>query len=212
MIYNTTIYNILQSELIRLGKNEFFNDNQISLFKDEHTFIKKVLSYDDDVKYITNKKFFIGLTLDNEKADDRFKRQFINRFLHFQPCNQTLEIFASNVSYTFLNNIDFLNMYYENIDDFIKGKTITDVKGNETSKSDNRTLQSTLPQHQINLNVDDTELNYGDNNTINRNRTENKRGNTSESSNLNIDTLEKSRKLLEGVFNDFEKNCFMKVY
>lgn len=209
---NTTLFNILHSELINLGHNELFNSNQITAFDDEFTFMKKVLKYDKDIEKIVTERFFLGLSLDNNEHDRKFKRHFINRFLHYQPAHQTMEIFGSSVSYVFLNNIDFLNEYYENIDDYMRGKNSSNRLGDEKRLSDNRHARATLPQTEINIDVDNTVLDYADSNDINRARDITERENNDTSFSMNIDNLEKARGLLRLVMEEFEATCFLKVW
>lgn len=210
---NTSLKDILQSELVNMGLNEFdFKDNQLQFFNDEYIFIKKIINYDDDVHNIVNNKIFYNLDLDDPEHDRKFKRHFINKFLENRPCYQTLEIFASKVINVFLNNIDFLNEYYTNIDNYIKGKNETGSTGNRQNISDNRMATATLPQNEINLNVDNTILDYADDNTISRNKETTIQDDSSDSFSYDLETLKESQNLLESVFNQFEKECFLKTW
>lgn len=205
--------NILQSELINSGFNEFdLKDNQLTFFDDDHVFIKKILNYDEDVEKIVNLKFFFNLKLDDPENDKRFKKHFINRFFNNRPCYQTLEAFASQVVYIFLNNIDFLNEYYQNIDKYFQGKTESEDTGNTETISDNRTATATLPQSEVNINVDNTILDYADDNTIMRSKDVNIQDNKNDSKKFDINTLLDSRNILENVFNQFEEHCFLKTW
>lgn len=205
--------NILQSELINSGFNEFdLKDNQLTFFDDDHVFIKKILNYDEDVEKIVNLKFFFNLKLDDPENDKRFKKHFINRFFNNRPCYQTIEAFASQVVYIFLNNIDFLNEYYENIDKYFQGQTESEDTGNTETISDNRTATATLPQSEVNINVDNTILDYADDNTIMRSKDVNIQDNKNDSKKFDINTLLDSRNILENVFNQFEEHCFLKTW
>lgn len=205
--------NILQSELINSGFNEFdLKDNQLTFFDDDHVFIKKILNYDEDVEKIVNLKFFFNLKLDDDINDKRFKKHFINRFFNNRPCFQTIESFASQVVYIFLNNIDFLNEYYDNIDKYFQGKTESEDTGNTETISDNRTATATLPQSEVNINVDNTILDYADDNTIMRSKDVNINDNRNDSKKFDINTLLDSRNILENVFNQFEEHCFLKTW
>ena len=214
MSINTSLMDIIQSELINLGINEFFNDNdnQLVLFNEDHIFIKKVINYDEDVEFIVNNRFFYGLTLDDPDHDRKFKRQFISKFLDHRPKFQTVEAFASEVVFRFMNNMDFLNEYYNNITDYTRGKQDNTNLGNENRLTDNRHAQATLPQTEVNVNVDDTILDYADRNDITRIREMIERENTDDNYNYDLDTLIKSRNLLNEVFEDFERNCFLQIW
>ena len=68
----TTLYNIIRSELIKEGFNEFVNDQgELVLFKEEDQFLTKILKYDDDVKKIVN-KLFTEQSLNDPENDGHF--------------------------------------------------------------------------------------------------------------------------------------------
>lgn len=209
MNYNSTLYDILQSELINSGKNEFVDNGKIVAFNPDYTFMKKVIVYDTDVEKITNEILFHGVKLDNPEHDKKFKKQFINRFLNHSFKYQTIEMVSNQIINTFMNNMDFLNSYYNDIDLFITGKSIGTGKNSSNSISDSRVADSTLPQSEVNINVDNTILDYADSNTISRMKDKSESNNNNENLRYNIESLEKSRLLLEQVFDDFENKCFM---
>ncbi len=47
--HTTTLMDILRSELIKRGENEFINDGRLTFFDDKYAFIEKVAKFDDDV-------------------------------------------------------------------------------------------------------------------------------------------------------------------
>ena len=95
--------NLIQSELIKKGKNEFFNENQLSFFDDRFAFIKKVMNYDDDIHVIVTEKIFVGFTFSTDEIDKDFKRMFINHFLVAEIQGQTIEDFGIRVVFTTLS-------------------------------------------------------------------------------------------------------------
>ena len=89
----TTIYNIIQSELIKRGYNEFVDhDGNLVFFNDDHQFMTKILSFDNDVSEIVD-DLFNGNVLDDPVHDDHFKRNFFYRFINRQINRQTIEAF-----------------------------------------------------------------------------------------------------------------------
>ena len=53
----TTLFKIIQSELLKEGLNEFVDeDGNLIFFDSEYQFTSKILSYDEDIKKIVNRK------------------------------------------------------------------------------------------------------------------------------------------------------------
>ena len=51
----TTLYNVIRSELIKDGFNEFVDDDgNLIIFNEESQFMTKILKYDADVQKIVN--------------------------------------------------------------------------------------------------------------------------------------------------------------
>lgn len=208
----TTVFEILKSELINTGHNEFYTNNRIVFYDDDFSFIKKIMKYDEDIEKIVNRIFFQDEKLLNSKSDKEFKKTFVNKFLNRQISRQTVEDFSSQVLYTFLNNYDYINRVYDDIEKYLTGETVQDTKASDSKVNDNRTLMSTLPQSEINLNVNDSELTYGDTNTITKNKNDGENNSNSKTNNFNIDNLIKLKGLLEIVFDDFDRNCFLQIF
>lgn len=208
----STIMDIIQSELINSGLNEFVNDGHLTFFDDEYAFIQKIMRYDNDVEQIVSRIFFRGVSLETEKADKAFKKMFVNKFLNRKIGFQTVEAFASQLIYTTLLNETFLNEYFENLDKYLTNQNESTADNIGNNQTDQRNLFSDLPQNNINLNVDDTVLNYGTTNTINRSKSKNDSSNETQTNQYNLDNLEKLNGLIERVFNDIDKRCFLHVY
>lgn len=212
MSKTTTLYDILQSELIRSGKNEFMNGDQIVLFDDRFSFMKKIMHYDSDVELIVNEKFFIGQSLNNIEHDKKFKQAFIHRFLDRRINQQTLEIFANRVAYTFLTNEDYINRIYNDLDLYLSSKQTNTQRTVGTNVTDNRSAYSELPQDNVHLDVDSTVMTTAKDNTISRNKQRNDQENSTENNQYRLDDLLKINGLLDRVFDVFDKTCFMQTW
>ena len=212
MKITTTPYSMIKSELINSGFNEFSSKHQLTFFEDDFQFIKKMMRYDEDVEKIVNDKFFQGIALENKDSDIRFKQAFLNRFLNRQISRQSLEAFSAQIVFTFLANEKYINFLYDEIEGYLKGQNTQKNTGDTTSLNDNRYLQSELPQTEVNLNVDDTVLDYGNTNTISRTRDIKTDDTQSESEHLDLGNLEKFNGMIEEVFNKFDKNCFLQTW
>ena len=212
----STIMYMLKSELINAGKNEFYGKDQLRFFDDDYSFIQKALKYDDDIAKITNRMFFHGFKLDDDKADKVFKQAFITRFLNRQIAFQTVEVFAGRLMSYCFNQQVYMNEIYAKLADFINDKAESTTKSvnDDTRTTDNRALYSDLPQDQINLNVDDTVLNYGNENDISRQKQEGNATGTTTTNNskADIDSLAKANMLAENIMNDIDRLCFLQIW
>src|SRR5699024_9784950 len=208
----TTLYEIIHSELINNGQSEFKNKHQLVFYDRDFAFIKRMMDYDDEVKEIVNNMFFQNVKLNNDSSDDMFKKTFVNRFYNREIGFQTVEAFSSQVVFNLLAKYDYINSLYDELEDYIQGKYISE--DNETNKelSDNRYLSSDLPQNEINLNVDDNILNYGNQNSISRTKNEKEGHQDHTNRQYDLENLIMSSTLIEDVFVDFDRKCFLQVW
>lgn len=259
--HTTTIMEIIQGELQRAGLNEFINDGNLTFNNQEFQFIQKVLKFDDDVKEIVDNIIFKGFRFNDERIDRYFKQSFVTRFLDREIGRQTVESFASIVLYETIIREDYiftvfgneLYKYLENHIDFnsdeiqnqINEETKDDTQNenykddatsNGSNVSSDRELTSSLPQSEINLDVDNDILLYGDSNTIAKNKTntdndENRTGNRDTVGNTKtngtqdttgnqkslqktylMENLEKLYSIRERLLNDYDKKCFLHIW
>lgn len=259
--HTTTLMEIIQSELQNAGFNEFVNDGKLTLYNQSYQFIQKVLHFDDDVKKIVDDIIFKGFSFSDERIDRYFKQAFTTRFLDREIGRQTVEAFASLVLYETLireeyiftvfgdelykyleNHVDFnsdeiQNQINEETKDDTQNETYKDdTTSNGTNVSDDREATSTLPQSEMNMNVDNDVLTFADNNTISKNKTnsnddENRTGNRDTTGNTKtngtqdttgnqkslqktylMENLEKLYSIRERLFHDYDKKCFLHIW
>lgn len=239
--YTTTIMDILKGELQKRGFNEFVNDGMLTYNDKSYAFIQKVLRFDEDVKDIVDDIIFQGFRFNDDRIDRYFKQAFVTRFLDREINRQTVEAFGTQVLFFTITHEDTiytvfgdeLYKYLENHVDFNSdeiGNMISedtsdrDMTGHNTT--DNRELTSSLPQSQINLNVDNDMLDYGDDNTISKNKndstnnestktngTQDTTGNTkSLTKTYLLENLEKIYGMRERLINDYDKKCFLQIW
>lgn len=224
----TSLYKFIQSELIKRGYNEFTDiDGNLVYFDEDHQFMTKILSYDRQVSEIIN-DLFNGISLENDDYDDHFKKSFLYRFVNRYINRQTIESFKLELLSTFLVNQDYINRVYTDLDLYINQKSINESsntqnnnqKVNGTTISDNRNAFANLPQSTVNLDVNNTVMQYPSDNTISRNKQSNENQTVGESSGINnsesksyqLDELFKSNDILERIFDKFDKKCFLQVW
>lgn len=259
--HTTTLMEIIQSELQRAGFNEFVNNGKITFNNEDYAFIQKVLRFDDDVKKIVDNVFFKGFSFSDERIDRYFKQAFTTRFLNREIGRQTVEAFASLVLYETIIREEYiytvfgseLYKYLENHVDFnsdeiqnqINEETKDDTQNetynsrsesNGSSVSDDREATTSLPQSEMNINVDNDVLTFADDNTITKNKTtttdetntdgdRDTTGNTKTNGTQDttgnqkslqksylMENLEKLYTTRERVFNDYDKKCFLHIW
>lgn len=224
----TTLYKYIQSELINKGFNEYVDsDGHLVFFDEEHQFMTKIFSYDEDIKKIVN-NLFASQSLENVEHDEHFKKTFLYRFINRYINRQTIESFKLELLSTFMSNQDFINRMYKDIDDLVSQTQIGDNKSKQTNSqvndgttvSDNRSAFADLPQSSINLDVENAIISSATDNTVSKNKQKNTQKNdgetisdtTSINKTYSIDELLKTHGLLEQILNNFDVKCFSQIW
>ncbi len=222
------LFNIIQSELIKKGFNEFIDDQgNLVFFDTDHQFMTKIFKYDDDVSQIVN-KLFTDQSLSDPEHDKHFKKAFITRFINRRINRQTVEAFRMELLATFLSNEDYINRIYTDVDKYVTQMATTNQTNKQTNKqkndgstlSDNRSAFADLPQNNVQIDVNSTIMTSASDNTISRNKQTNTQqtdgetaGETSgENKAYNLDELFKTNGLLENIYNKFDRKCFLQVW
>lgn len=172
----------------------------------------KAMKYDKDVESVTNKSIFVGYTLPTPEMDKWFKMTFINRFLNSEIAFQTLELFNSRlVSYLLIHEMEMFQLYYK-FEKMLSNDSTTTTNNDSSDINDTRALESSLPQNNINLNVDDTVLNFGDRNNINRTKGVRNSNGTSNTKRYNSESFKNLQGLFEQYFVEIDKKCFLQIW
>ena len=173
----TTLFKIIQSELIKLGRNEFegkekqtsvFDFGTFDFYKDELQFTNKLFKYDDDIKLIVN-WLFNNFSLDDKQHDEHFKKMFIFKFLNRQIQKQTIESFKYDLSYVFLSKQDYINRIYKDADKYIHRLNI--AESNANSESESNGTDSTIATSKSNSSNQDNSTSKTDSNSTDRKAT-----------------------------------------
>ena len=215
-----TLYDYIQSELQEQGFDEYVNaDGELVFFDEDHQFMTKILDYDDDVQFIVD-RLFNGVSLENREHDEHFKQAFLYRFINREINRQTIESFKLELMGTFLANKEFINRLYTDGEKYITQANESLQENNQSNTGENitdtRQAFSELPQSNVNIDVDDTEMTSANDNTISRNKQSNNQENHGETSNQSntyqLDELFKTNGLLEEILNTFDKKCFLQIW
>lgn len=227
----TNLYNIIESELQKKGHNEYFNEGKITAFDKNFSLYHKMLAYDEDVSGIVTDVLFNGFTFSVE-VDTLFKKIFTQRFLNREISRQTVEAFTGKLLYTTYAYQTYIETVFTDLIAYANNEAMTtqnNVNHNVavniadgTTISDGRQLESDLPQDNINLDVDNTILDYGNRNSISRNKNKNDQtntntsdgtqNNTSVASVKNLEVLIRSSGVLDELFNIYDKACFLQTW
>lgn len=227
----TNLYNIIESELQKKGYNEYFNDGKLTAFDKNFSLYHKMLAYDEDVSGIVTDVLFNGFTFSVE-VDNLFKKMFTQRFLNREINRQTVEAFTGKLLYTTYSYQTYIETVFTDLIAYANNEARTtqnNVNHNVavnvadgTTISDGRQLESELPQDNINLDVDNTVLDYGNRNSISRNKNKNDQTNTNTSDGTqnntsvsivkNLEVLIKSSGVLDELFNIYDKACFLQTW
>lgn len=227
----TNLYNIIESELQKKGYNEFFNEGKITAFDKNFSLYHKMLKFDEDVSGIVTDVFFNGFTF-SDAVDPVFKKVFTQRFLNREINRQTVEAFTGKVLYTTYAYQEYIETVFTDLIAYANNEATTTQNNvnhvvavnisDGTTISDGRQLESDLPQDNINLNVDNTILDYGNRNSISRNKNKNDQTNTNTSDGTqnntnvasvkNLEVLIKSSGVLDELFNIYDKACFLQTW
>lgn len=186
--------------------------NQLSFFTDSH--ISKIIKYDSNTHEILNKYFFKGYKLDNEGADYLFKKTFFNRFLIREIKYQTFDVFISQLISCIIMYENILNYYYSNIENYLSNVQKTNNNSNQENETNTRSLYSTLPQNNLNLDLNDDYLEYGDNNTISKNKniTKGETENVLKSYDYIVMTNLINKNVVNIILNKIDKKCFLQIW
>ena len=227
----TNLYNIIESELQKKGYNEYFNDGKITAFDKNFSLYHKMLAFDEDVSGIVTNVLFNGFTF-SETVDPVFKKVFTQRFLNREINRQMVEAFTGKLLYTTYAYQSYIETIFTDLIAYANNETTTTQNNlnhnvavnvaDGTTISDARQLESELPQDNINLDVDNTVLDYGNRNSISRNKNKNDQTNTNTSNGTqnntsvasvkNLEVLIRSSGVLDELFNIYDKACFLQTW
>lgn len=222
------LYDYYKSKLIEKGLNEFVSDTgELILFDNEFQFTTKILKFDDDIKQITN-ELFNQLMLEDDFKDQHFKRNFLMKFIHRKIGTQTIEMFQMELMTTFLTYEHYINSLYNDLEKYILNENISNTQNTGDSSDEsitnnitkNRQAFTTLPQNNINIDLNNDVLRSADDNTISNNSTDSTTTNTSQnnsesmnnSKSYNLDQLVKSNHLFNNILDEFDKRCFYQLF
>ncbi|MEI2422515.1 hypothetical protein V6O07_19715, partial [Arthrospira platensis SPKY2] len=141
---------------------------------------------------------------------------------------QTIESFKFKLVSTFMQQKQYLNTLYDDLDKYInnmntsKNKSLGSTNQTNTSQSvdQNRQAFADTPQDEVNLNLDNDRMTYATDNTISKNKNNSnskndtivKSDNEQTNYNYQLDTFIKSSLVYNNVMKTFDKECFLQIW
>src|SRR5699024_8507067 len=135
VLTTTTLYKIVQSELYSLGHNNEIvdEDGNLVFFDNDFQVMSKIMSYDSDIENIID-RLFNHMKLNNTIHDQHFKKTFFFRFINREINRQTVESFMLELTATFLTNMNYINIVYEDLEKYLNQWSTTEQTNKQLSK------------------------------------------------------------------------------
>lgn len=187
--------------------------NQITFYNKKERVLSRLIAYSkDDTDIIEVARYSIFYGLGYYLAEDvrhQFEHDFINRFINRRFNYQTYEIVSAKLSSIVSSNANILNSVYDN--EFIlglsNGNSVTDSSGNNRSNA----INSSLPQDQVNMDLERELLEYADNNSINKSKFNQNSTTNNTNTKKSVEEVEKMLLLKEKIWLLIDKTLFTQI-
>lgn len=211
----TTLEEILRNEASKYKDwDDIFNNEsgQFIRYGATDALIYQVAQYSDMVAELCDHAFFSGYALSNEDADRFFKKMFVNRFLIREIGFQTVDIFRTRLVGLLLQYEKYIVNTYINYEKMFTGHTesTTDQKGQGLNKQ--RYAHISLPQNNVNIDLNNDIAEYADINDLTNNSNDNKSNTKTASDKYSPDVLRKLENVYQRVLDDFDVKLFLQVF
>lgn len=211
----TTLEDILRNESSKYKNwDDIFNNKNGQLIRYGATdaLIYQVAQYTDMVSDLCDHAFFSGYTLSDEKADKFFKKMFVNRFLIREIGFQTVDIFRTRLLGMLLQYEQYIVNTYKNYDKMFSGhsESTTDQKGEGVNKQ--RYAHISLPQNNVNIDLNNDIAEYADINDLTNNSTDNSNNSKTVSDKFSPEVLSKLQNVYQRLLDDFDRKLFLQVF
>lgn len=214
----TRLYDIIYNNYNQLY-GDFLRGHQINYFNPTLQFSAKVATYDDEIKSVCRNTIFYGLDFLDESVRERFEAEFLARFLTRTIKFQTYEVLNWRLS-SFTRGVkEIITDYYTNADKYLKGNTQIEAndeaQNNSTTTARDNSLNTSLPQDNVDMSLDKTEYDYADDTHYSKsNSVSNADANshsTNETNSFDIGRLKELHMYHEALFNDLDKQLFSQL-
>lgn len=211
----TTLEDILRNEASKYKDwDDIFNNEsgQLIRYGGTNALIYQVATYTDMISDLCNHAFFSGYILSDQKADRFFKKMFVNRFLHREIGFQTVDIFRTRLVGLLLQYEQYIVNTYKNYDKMFSGHGETNTKQNAEGLNKQRYAHVSLPQNNVNIDLNNDIAEYADINDLTNNSSNNSNNSSTVSDKFSPDVLLKLENVYQRVLDDFDKKLFLQVF
>lgn len=218
MSSTVSLYNILESELVKAGLDPWFNKetNQLIKHGGSDAIIYRLASFDDDSYKVVNKAIFAGVTTGNDEADRYFKHMFVTRFMLREIKFQTLDIFRAKATSLLLSDSQYINQLFTKYDQLVNGTATGNTKANSNSNGskEERSANSTLPQDNTGLDLNNDVVDYADDTRYLKEKHQDESNSNQDSFNEKVDVnnLLALRNEWEKVLNKYDYELFRQIW
>lgn len=211
----TTLEDILRNEASKYKDwDDIFNneDGQLIRYGATNALIYQVATYTDMVSDLCNHAFFSGYTLSDQKADRFFKKMFVNRFLHREIGFQTVDIFRTRLIGLLMQYEQYIVNTYQNYDKMFSGHGETTTKQNAEGLNKQRYAHVSLPQNNVNIDLNNDIAEYADINDLTNNSSNNSNNSNTVTDKFSPDVLAKLENVYQRLLDDFDRKLFLQVF
>lgn len=208
------LYNILTSLIDNADIETNFTNkfNQLYHNNPNYNISRMISNYEEDgneLTYLVQYFLTYGLQfLGNNRK--RFEKELLSKFYNRKIKVQTIDLWNNLlVGFVSEHQDTIKNMY--DIDDWLKGKIHT--KTTSDSQGENRTnnINSSQPQTQTNVTLNQDSIDYADDLSINKGKTSNSNVSTYQSENHDLRTLIDYQKITNEFWNKLDLALFSQV-
>ena len=208
------LYSILMSLIDNSDIETNFTNkfNQLYHNNPNYNISRMISNYEEDgneLTYLVQYYLTYGLQfLGNNRK--RFEKELLSKFYNRKIKVQTIDLW-NNLLVGFVSEHQdiIINMY--EIDDWLKGKSYT--KTTSDSQGENRTnnINSSQPQTQTNVTLNQDSIDYADDLSINKGKTSNSNVSTYQSENHDLKTLIDYQNITNDFWNKLDLALFSQV-
>ena len=215
MTRTITLYELLKQEYLRTFYTDLVDKgrNQITFYSKKDRVLSRLIAYskeDTNILEVARYSIFYGLG-DYLKEDVRhqFEHDFINRFINRRFNYQTYEIVSAKLSSIVSSNANIINSVYDN--EFILGHSSGNSVINSSGNNRSNAINSSLPQDQVNMDLERELLEYADNNSINKSKFNQNSTTTNSNTKKSVEEVEKMLLLKEKIWLLIDKTLFTQI-
>ena len=208
------LYSILTSLIDNADVETNFTNkfNQLYHNNPNYNISRMISNYQEDgneLTYLVQYYLTYGLQIlgDNRK---RFEKELLSKFYNRKIKVQTIDLW-NNLLVGFVSEHQdiIVNMY--DIDDWLKGKSNTKTRSDSQGENRTNNVNSSQPQTQINVTLNQDSIDYADDLSINKGKTSNSNVSTYQSENHDLKTLIDYQKITNEFWNKLDLSLFSQV-